>query len=80
MSIRLVGKLREEATAELLEVLAHNPLGLSTSELCGTQKFHGVRTLSNRQIIRLLRESGAAVEYKGGQGARTFSYWKRTSA
>ena len=43
------------ATQELLSILAVHPEGMRTSELSGTPKFHGSRTLNNRQITRLLR-------------------------
>jgi hypothetical protein len=76
MTIRLSGDLRGKATAELLAILAINPGGVRTSELIGTPQFHGGRTLSNRQIIRLLRESGKVTESTGGQGRRTYSSWK----
>lgn len=68
--------IRYQATAELLSILEQTPLGLTTSELSGTPRFHGHRTLSNRQIIRLLRESGKVVESTVGHGMRTASLWR----
>lgn len=69
-------RTRKEATEELLAILAQHPEGLSTSQLSGTPKFHGGRTLSNRQIIRLLRESGRVRESIGGQGTYNCSWWR----
>jgi hypothetical protein len=77
MTVRLASKdQRERATAELLSILAEYPGGVRTSDLRGTPLFHGTCTLSNAQIIRLLRESDKAEQYCGGQGARTFSLWR----
>ena len=75
-NMRLTKKLAGEATDELLSILADYPSGLRTSELSGTRRFHGGRTLRNRQIIHLLRESGKAQAFRGGQGKRTFYFWK----
>ena len=74
--MRLNRKLAAEATDELLGILADYPQGLRTSNLRGTPRFHGGKTLRNRQIIRLLRESGKAEAFRGGQGKRTFYFWK----
>ncbi len=74
--MRLTKKLAGEATDELLSILAEYSSGLRTSELSGTRRFHGERTLRNRQIIRLLGKSGKAAAFRGGQGKRTFYLWK----
>jgi hypothetical protein len=50
--MRLTKKMAQEATDELLRILADYPSGLRTSELSGTRRFHGERTLRSRQIIR----------------------------
>jgi len=77
VSIILRSKRNQQlATSELLEILAQNPSGFTTSELSGTPKFHGHRTLNNRQIIRLLRESGQADEFTVGHGIRTATLWR----
>jgi hypothetical protein len=47
-----------------------------TSDLSGARKFHGMRTLSNRQICRLLRESGKAEMEYGGQWKFTYGIWR----
>ena len=69
-----------EATDELLEMLREYPDGLPTSAMSGTQKFHGGRTLTNRQIAKLLRASGQVDEFMGGHGMRTFTIWKLRQA
>jgi hypothetical protein len=74
--MRLAKKLAGEAADELLSILTDYPRGLRTSELSGTRRFHGERTLRNRHIIRLLRASGKAEAFRGGQGKRTFYFWK----
>jgi hypothetical protein len=71
--MRLNQDQEKRATSELLSILEHG--GHSTSELRGTPQFHGGRTLSNRQIIRLLRNSGRVVEAVGGSGMYTYSFW-----
>ena len=71
--MRLTRSQREQAKEELLEILSHG--ACRTSDLRGTQKFHGSRTLSSYQIRALLRETGKVREGFGGQGMRTFSYW-----
>ena len=67
---------KQEATEELLAMLAKHPEGLRTSEMIGTKKFHGTHTLTNRHVIALLRESGKARAFVGGSGNRTYSYWR----
>jgi hypothetical protein len=74
--MRLTKRQAEIATQELLEILRHNPQGKSTSDLSGTPKFHGGRTLSNRQIIRLLRKTGQVSESVDGHGMYTRSWWR----
>jgi hypothetical protein len=63
------------AVDELLDILAANPEGMTTTELSGTRRFHGERTLRNRQIIRLLRTTGKVQESTIGYGMRTASLW-----
>jgi hypothetical protein len=74
--MRLTKHQEEVATQELLEILRLNPQGKSTSNLRGTPKFHGGRTLSNRQIIRLLRKTGQVKETVDGHGMYTRSWWR----
>jgi hypothetical protein len=76
MSFRIYKQhTREKATASLLKVLEEvGPL--STSELSGIPPFHGTRTLSNRQIIRLLRESGKAEMEYGGNQRFSYGIWR----
>ena len=74
--MRLNASLIEVATAELLAILREYPDGLPTSAMSGTQKFHGGRTLKNRQIIKLLRATNEVDEFMGGHGMRTFLIWK----
>jgi hypothetical protein len=63
------------ATEELLSRLGAEPAGLPTSEFPGSPRFHGHRTLTNQQIIRLLRKSGKAVGRLQGIGRRTWLQW-----
>ncbi len=66
---------RKKATEELLHILAVNGL-TRTSDLRGTPNFHGTRTLSNRMICRLLRESGMAeMTFEGHVGRYNPNYW-----
>lgn len=74
--MRLTKRDKRKAIEELISMLRNHAHGLSTSELRGTPQFHGIRTLTNRQIIRLLRASGASKEILAGQGKRTFYVWK----
>jgi hypothetical protein len=64
------------ATQELLARLRAEPAGLRTSELVGSPRFHGMRTLSNTQIIRLLRASGQVVGRMEGGGNRSWLQWR----
>jgi hypothetical protein len=64
------------AIDELMSILAANPEGMTTSELSGTRRFHGERTLRNRQIIRLLRTTGKVQESTIGYGMRTATLWR----
>jgi hypothetical protein len=74
--MRLTKEMAEQAKNELLEILAQHPWGQTTSELSGTPQFHGASTLSNRQIIRLLRSTGKVVEFVVGYGMRTATGWR----
>ena len=76
MSFRIYKEhTRRKATEELLNILAVNG-PTRTKYLRGTRMFHGGRTLSNRQICRLLRESGKAEMEYGGQGKFTYGIWR----
>ena len=76
MAIQLRNKsIRERATRELLDILRRRG-PQRTSQLSGTPKFHGSRTLSNRQIIRLLRESGEAKMEYGGNQRFSYGIWR----
>lgn len=66
----------KEATQELLAILRQHPEGVRTSDLQGTPRFHGERTLRNPQIIRLLRASGRAEFSQEGTGKRTYYAWR----
>ena len=74
--MRLTERQEKEATEELLSMLEQCPAGLSTSDMRGTDRFHGVRTLSNRQISRLLRRTNRTAEQVGGFGIRTYTIWR----
>ena len=74
--MRLTKQDAIEATVELLAMLPDSTRRCPrTSDLIGTKKFHGTRTLTARQIIRLLRASGRAVEHLNGAGRRTWFTW-----
>jgi hypothetical protein len=67
----------EQAKAELLSILAAHPQGMGTSELSGTKEFHGIPTLRNRQIIKLLRSMPDRVQETWACGGnRTFLWWR----
>ena len=51
---RLTAKKAAEAKAELIEILKNHPEGCSAFDLSGTPKFHGMWTLTSRQIHKLL--------------------------
>ncbi len=75
--MRLNTQQTEEATGELVELVRWCP-GAVTSALQGTAKFHGERTLSRAQIIRLLRKAGAQPTLAGA-GMRTYYTWRMPS-
>ena len=64
------------ATQEMLERLRSFPAGLRTSQLIGTRRFHGERTLTAKQVARLLRASGEADHSYEGAGYMAASWWK----
>ena len=67
--------IRKKATEELLHILAVNG-PTRTSDLRGTRRFHGMRTLSNQTICRLLRDSGKAeMTFEGYGGKYNPHYW-----
>jgi hypothetical protein len=76
--MRLTQEQRTEATTELIARLRANPAGLRTSELIGSLRFHGVDTLSPRQIIGLLRASGQVNEELAGSDYPAL-LWKAVS-
>ena len=73
MTVRLTKRDEEHATAELLMLVRNNP-GVRTSELRGTRAFHGARTLSSAQVVRLLRQAGLRPR-ACGVGRRTWHEW-----
>jgi hypothetical protein len=73
--MRLTKINKRIAEQELLDMLRNRPEGLSTSELRATPHFHGGRTLSNRQVITVLRASRLVNEKIGGHGMRTYLHW-----
>ncbi len=75
--MRLNKQQTEAATRELVELVRECP-GAVTSALQGTAKFHGERTLSLAQIIRLLRNAGAQPKMAGA-GTRTYYTWRMPS-
>lgn len=77
---RLTAEHKDVATKELLEILKAHPDGISTRDLSGTPSFHGKRTLTNRQIIRLLKAGGQAKATWGGLGNRMYYVWKLKGA
>jgi hypothetical protein len=74
--MRLTKRDRIRATEELLSLLAANPLGMTTSQLAGTPKFHGLHTLSHRQISKLLRGSDKVEHSYNGYGYMAASHWR----
>jgi hypothetical protein len=74
--MRLTNELATVATVELISRLRSEPQGLTTRELVGSPRFHGARTLSHKQIIRLLRASGQVREGIFGGGCRSCLLWK----
>jgi hypothetical protein len=70
------------ATNEMLATLARNKQsganGLRTSDLRGTISFHGMKTLSLNQVIRLLRKSGKATSGLCGSYGYTYYIWNLT--
>jgi|ERR1700675_278068 len=81
--MRLTREQEVRVINELLAMLASNRQsggdGLRTSEMQGTRAFHGGRTLSLRQIARLLRKSGKAVAELSGSERYSYNQWTLTS-
>ena len=74
--MRLIKHDERVATKELLEKLRILfPEGATTNELFGTPGFYGRRTLTGRQIARLLRASGAVDHQYKGSGYWRASRW-----
>lgn len=74
--MRLNKATAKVATAELLEMLKQTPAGMTTTELIGTPKFHGSRTLTPRQITRLLRVCEQVTGEPVGSGYMTPILWQ----
>lgn len=74
--MRLTKNEAGRAKAELLELLKQKPFGLRTSQMQNTRKFHGARTLSLRQIARLLREIPGVKHRYEGHGYMAASRWR----
>jgi hypothetical protein len=74
--MRLTKSQEAVATQELLDILERHPNGLPTTQLSGTPRFHGTKTLRNPQIIRLLRKSGAATMTMVGGGKFWQGWWR----
>lgn len=70
-------RLLEAAKHELLTILAKHSFGCRTSQLIGTPWFHGGMTLTNRQVIRLLKSMPDRVEAGwDGYGYMAARWWK----
>jgi len=72
--MRLTKETAALATQELLERIRKSP-GISTTDLLGTKHFHGMRTLSSAQVIKLLRSAGLQPTLEGA-GNRTRYSWR----
>jgi hypothetical protein len=78
--MRLTKHDEVRATNEWLGTLASvHPEWVRTSQLRGTRRFHGGRTLSHSQIIRLVRASGQVEERVGGNERFSFLEWRTKS-
>jgi hypothetical protein len=74
--MKLSTSQREQAKEELLNILSHGEF--RTSELSGTPKFHGERTLRPAHVLTLLhelRKAGKVWLRQGGQGMYTYYLW-----
>jgi hypothetical protein len=47
--------MRQTAIAELIHILKSNPRGIRLQDLQGTNRFHGMRTLTLRQSYHCLK-------------------------
>jgi hypothetical protein len=78
-TMRLNKQLEVRATSALLAMLANDRQrgghGLRTSEMCGTPVFHGERTLSSKQIARLLRKTGKVAAKLNGSPRFSYNLW-----
>jgi len=71
--MRFTNEQREFTTDELLSTLSRHRDGLSTTGLATFPRF---QNLTNRQIIRLLKNSGEATRRVRGRGMRTCHVWR----
>jgi hypothetical protein len=80
--MRLTKNQRHEAKAELLQIVQQFP-GIRTSKLFGTDRFHGQRTLTVKQILPILHElksEGRIRSTQRGAGSRTWYEWSANHA
>ena len=73
--MKLTKHLARMATDEVVQHIRNEPRGLTTSDLIGTSWFHGHRTLSRKQVARLLHASGEVEHRYEGCGCRWASRW-----
>lgn len=77
--MRITSKNIELAKQDLLKRLdripTQDPDGLRTNQLKGTKHFHGARTLTNAQIIRVLRAMPDKVSEMTDEGRKRPLYW-----
>lgn len=74
--MRLTKEVALRATDEILRMLKANPYGLPTRDLIGTPRFHGMNTLTSRQIHRLLKQHPNIIQSFEGGGAYASSWWQ----
>ena len=74
--MRLTKEEAAKATAEILSMLKEHPEGLPTRDLIGTPRFHGMRTLTSRQIHRLLKQQPTIIRSFEGSGNWAASWWQ----
>lgn len=74
--MRLNKELRQKAQEELVQMLRAAPRGLPTRELLDIPGFHGVRTLTPRQIRGILKATKGVKQSWEGTGYLASAWWQ----
>jgi hypothetical protein len=74
--MRFTKKEESFYVADVIEILTSYTAGLPTKDLLGTKHFHGSKTLTSKQVHRILNKQPEIERSWQGSGYYGSSWWK----